>query len=108
MIGKLHERITFKSKTGTSDGAGGYVNTLADYYTCWAGIDRNSEAKTNIVGKDSLNHDINFRIRYTTSKTFDNKLVISYKNNLYLINSVINEGDRNKYFIIGCSTIKNG
>jgi SPP1 family predicted phage head-tail adaptor len=108
MIGKLHERITFKSKTGVSDGAGGYVNTLADYYTCWAQIVRDSEAKTDIVSKDSLNRDINFRIRYTTFKTFDNKLVISYKNDLYLINSVINEGDLNKYFIIGCSTIKNG
>jgi len=108
MIGKLRTRVTFKSKTGVSDGAGGYVNTLADYYTCWAEIVRDSEAKTNIAGKDSLNRDINFRIRYTTFKTFDNKLIISYKNDLYLINSVINEGDLNKYFIIGCSTIKNG
>lgn len=108
MIGKLHERITFKSKTGVSDGAGGYVNTLADYYTCWAGIVTDAENKTNIAGKDSLSRDINFRIRYTTSKTFDNKLIISYKNNLYLINSVINERDKNQYFIIGCSTLQNG
>jgi SPP1 family predicted phage head-tail adaptor len=106
MIGKLHNRITFKSKTGVSDGAGGYVNTLADYYTCWAQIVTDSEDKTNIIEKDSLSNDINFRIRYTTSKTFDNKLIISYKNNLYLINSVINEGDNNKYFIVGCSTLK--
>ena len=106
MIGKLHERITFKSKTGVSDGAGGYVNTLSDYYTCWAGIDNQNESKTNLVEKDSIVKDIIFRIRYTTSKTFDNKLIISYKNNLYLIKSVINEGEHNKYFIIGCSTMK--
>jgi SPP1 family predicted phage head-tail adaptor len=106
MIGKLHNRITFKSKTGVSDGAGGYVNTLADYYTCWAQIARDSENKTNLVEKDSINADITFRIRYTTSKVFDNKLVISFQNKLYLINSVINEGDRNKYFMIGCSTMK--
>lgn len=108
MIGKLRTRVTFKSKTGVSDGAGGYVNTLADYYTCWAEIVKDSEAKSNILSKDSLNRDINFRIRYTTYKTFDNRLVISYKGNLYLINSVINEGDRNMYFIIGCSTLNNG
>jgi SPP1 family predicted phage head-tail adaptor len=106
MIGKLHNRITFKSKTGVSDGAGGYVNTLSDYYTCWAQIARDSENKTNLVEKDSINADITFRIRYTTSKVFDNKLVISFQNKLYLINSVINEGDRNKYFMIGCSTMK--
>jgi SPP1 family predicted phage head-tail adaptor len=106
MIGRMHNRITFKSKTGVSDGAGGYVNTLADYYTCWAEIVRDSESKTNLAEKDSINADITFRIRYTTSKTFDNKLVISYKNKLYLINSVINEGDRNNYFLIGCSTMK--
>ena len=106
MIGRLMNRITFKSKTGASDGAGGYVNTLADYYTCWAEIARDSESKTNLIEKDSINADITFRIRYTTSKVFDNKLVISFKNKLYLINSVINESDRNQYFMIGCSTMK--
>jgi SPP1 family predicted phage head-tail adaptor len=106
MIGKFHNRITFKSKTGVSDGAGGYVNTLADYYTCWAQIATNSESKSNLVEKDSIVNDIVFRIRYTTSKVFDNKLVIVHNNNKYLIKSVINEGDRNKYFLIGCSTMK--
>jgi len=108
MIGKLRARITFKSKTGTSDGAGGYVNTLADYYTCWAQIANDTENRTDISGRDSLANDINFRIRYTTSKTFSNKLIISYKGNLYMINSVINERDENKYFLIGCSTLLNG
>ena len=102
----MQNRITFKSKTGVSDSAGGFVNTLADYYTCWAEIVRDNESKTNLVEKDSINNSITFRIRYTTSKVFDNKLVISFKNKLYLINSVINESDRNKYFLIGCSTIK--
>jgi SPP1 family predicted phage head-tail adaptor len=106
MIGRLMNRITFKSKTSVSDNAGGFVNTLVDYYTCWAEIARDSESKTNLVEKDSINNDITFRIRYTTSKVFDNKLVISFKNNLYLINSVINESDRNKYFMISCSTMK--
>jgi len=106
MIGRLMNRITFKSKTSVSDSAGGFVNTLVDYYTCWAEIARDSESKTNLIEKDSINNDITFRIRYTTSKVFDNKLVISFKNNLYLINSVINESDRNKYFMISCSTMK--
>jgi SPP1 family predicted phage head-tail adaptor len=106
MISRLTNRITFKNKTSVSDGAGGFVNTLADYYTCWAQIARDSESKTNLVEKDSINADFTFRIRYTTSKVFDNKLVISYQNRLYLINSVVNEEDRNQYFLIGCSTIK--
>ena len=106
MIGRLMNRITFKSKTSVSDSAGGFVNTLVDYYTCWAEIVRDNESKTNLVEKDSINASITFRIRYTTSKVFDNKLVISYKNNLYLINSVINEHDRNQYFLISCSTMK--
>ncbi len=106
MIGKLHNRITFKSKTGVSDGAGGFVNTLSDYYTCWAQIATNSENKSNLVEKDSIVNDIVFRIRYTTSKVFDNKLVIVHNNNKYLIKSVINERDENKYFLIGCSTMK--
>jgi SPP1 family predicted phage head-tail adaptor len=106
MIGRLHNRITFKSKTGVSDGAGGYVNTLADYYTCWAEMVSDTNTKTNIVGTDGIKDDITFRIRYTTSKVFDKKLVINFLGKLYMINSVINEADRNKYFLIGCSTLK--
>lgn len=106
MIGKMHNRIIFKSKTSVSDSAGGFVNTLVDYYTCWAEIFRDSQSKTNIVEKDSINSDITFRIRYTESKVIDNKLVISYKNKLYMINSVINQSDENKHYLVGCSTLK--
>lgn len=108
MIGKLRARITFKSKTGVSDGAGGYVNTLADYYTCWAEIYREVNDTTDVARKDSIDDRISFKIRYTTSKTFDNKLIISYKSNLYLINSIVNEYDENKYYIVRCSTLLNG
>ena len=106
MIGRLMNRITFQSKTGASDGAGGFVNTLADYYTCWAEIVRDSNSRTNVAETDGFATDITFRIRYTTSKVFDKKLVISFQSRLYMINSVINEQDRKKYFLIGCSTLK--
>lgn len=106
MIGKLRNRITFKSKTGVSDGAGGYVNNAADYYTCWAEIVRDTNNRTNIAGKDNFNNDILFRIRFTTSKTFTNKLVISYKSNTYVINSIVDEADEMKYYLISCSTLK--
>lgn len=106
MIGKLRNRITFKSKTGVSDGAGGYVNTLADYYTCWAELVTNTNSRTNIAGKDNINDGITFRIRYTTSKTFSNALVISWKSKTYMINSIINEADLNQYYLIGCATLK--
>lgn len=106
MIGKLRNRITFKSKTGVSDGAGGYVNTLADYYTCWAEIVGEVNNRTNIAGKDNINDGITFRIRYTTSKTFTNSLVIAFKSKTYMINSIINEGDLNQYYLISCATLK--
>lgn len=106
MIGKLRNRITFKSKTGVSDGAGGYVNTLADYYTCWAELVTNTNSRTNVAGKDNINDGITFRIRYTTSKTFSNALVISWKSKTYMINSIINEADLNQYYLIGCATLK--
>jgi SPP1 family predicted phage head-tail adaptor len=106
MIGRMQNRITFKSKTGVSDSAGGFVNTLADYYTCWAEIVRDSDSRTNISGTDGFAVDITFKIRYTTSKVFDKKLVISFQSRLYMINSIINEHDRNKYYLIGCSTLK--
>jgi SPP1 family predicted phage head-tail adaptor len=106
MIGRMQNRITFKSKTGVSDLAGGFVNTLADYYTCWAEIVRDSDSRTNIAENDGFTINITFKIRYTTSKVFDKKLVISFQSRLYMINSIINENDRNKYYLIGCSTLK--
>ena len=102
----MQNRITFKSKTGVSDNAGGFVNTLADYYTCWAEIVRDSDTRTNIAATDGLSVDITFRIRYTSSKVFNKTLVISFQSRLYMINSIINESDRNKYYLIGCSTLK--
>ena len=106
MIGRLMNRITFQSQSNASDGAGGVITTLTNYYTCWAQMSRNTNDRSDIAGKDNISDDITFRIRYTTSKVFTNQLVISYQSNLYNINSVINEGDRNKYFLIGCSTLK--
>jgi hypothetical protein len=66
----------------------------------------NTNSKTNITGRDSLDDAITFRIRYTTGKTFTNALVITFKSRTYLINSIINEGDANQYYLIGCSTLK--
>ena len=106
MIEQFRNRITFKSKTSVSDGAGGFVNTLVDYYTCWAQMASNTNNRTNIAGKDSINDQILFRIRFTTSKTFTNKLVIVYKSNTYMIDSIINENDLNQYYRITCSTLK--
>lgn len=106
MIARFHNRITFKSKTSVSDDAGGFVNTLVDYYTCWAEIYRQTNDKTDIAGKDNLNDDITFKIRYTESKVIDNKLVISYKSKLYMINSVVNQYDDNMFYLVGCSTLK--
>ena len=106
MIGRMQNRITFKSKTSVSDSAGGFVNTLVDYYTCWAEMVSDSNTRTNIASTDGFKDDITFKIRYTTSKVFDKKLVISFQNRLYMINSIINQEDRNKYLLIGCTTLK--
>ncbi len=51
MIGKLHNRITFQSQSSVSDGAGGIVTTLVDYYTCWAQMSRNTNDRSDIAGK---------------------------------------------------------
>ena len=102
----MQNRITFKSKTSVSDLAGGFVNTLVDYYTCWAEMVSDSNTRTNIASTDGFKDDITFKIRYTTSKVFDKKLVISFQNRLYMINSIINQEDRNKYLLISCTTLK--
>ena len=106
MIEQLRNRITFNTKTSVSDSAGGFVNTLVAYYTCWAEIVSNTNSKTNITGRDSLNDATTFRIRYTTGKTFTQALVITWKSRTYMINSIINELDLNEYYLISCSTLK--
>jgi SPP1 family predicted phage head-tail adaptor len=106
MISQFRQRIIFKSKTGVSDGAGGFVNTLSTYYTSWAQVVVDTNSRTNIAGKDNLNDSITFRIRFTSEKTFNNSLVISYKSRTYMINSIIDERDEHQYFLISCSSLK--
>ena len=106
MIEKLRNRITFNTKTSVSDGAGGFVNTLVPYYTCWAEMVTNTNSRTNIAGKDSISDGITFKIRFTSGKTFSNALVITWKSKTYMINSIINQYDLNQYYLIGCSTLK--
>jgi SPP1 family predicted phage head-tail adaptor len=79
MIGELRNRITFNTKTSVSDNAGGFVNTLVSYYVCWAQLVSNTSSRTNIAGKDNLNNDLVFRIRFTNDKVFTNALVITWK-----------------------------
>jgi SPP1 family predicted phage head-tail adaptor len=105
LISKLRHRIVFKSQQSVPDGAGGRVTTLVDYYTCWAEIDNRGNNKTNILSKDSIDDSTVFRIRWAQSLVIDNQLVIVYNNQKYLINSVINENDDYKFYLIGCSTI---
>jgi SPP1 family predicted phage head-tail adaptor len=106
MISQFRQRIIFKSKSSTPDGAGGFVNTLSTYYTSWAQVVTDSNSRTNIAGKDNLNDTILFRIRFTGEKTFTNALVISYKSRTYMINSIIDERDEHQYYLISCSSIK--
>lgn len=106
MIGELRNRITFNTKTSVSDNAGGFVNTLVSYYVCWAQLVSNTNSRTNIAGKDNLNNDLVFKIRFTNDKVFTNALVITWKSKTYMINSIINEGDLNQYYLIGCSSLK--
>jgi len=106
MISQFRQRITFKSKTSVSDGAGGFVNTLSDYYTSWAQVVVDKNSRTNIAGKDNLNDGILFRIRFTGQKTFTNALIITYKSRNYMINSIIDENDEHQYYLISCSALK--
>ena len=106
MISRLKNRITFQSKVSESDGAGGEVLTDVDYYTCWAEIFRENQNKTNIAGKDSLSDSIVFRIRDAQSISISNDLTIAYNGNIYLISSVIDEFDNDKYLRITCATLR--
>lgn len=106
MISQLRHRITFKSQSSVSDGAGGRITSLNTYYTCWAQIENKGNNKTDILEKDAIRDYTVFRIRWAQSLTIDNKLVIEYNNQKYLISSVINEDDAYKYYLIGCTTIK--
>ncbi|CAB5217892.1 gp16_SPP1, putative phage head-tail adaptor [uncultured Caudovirales phage] len=106
LISRFRQRIIFQAKTSEADGAGGQILTDYDYYTCWAEIDRQTENKNNITGKDSISDNIIFRIRYAPSITLSNDLTIYWSGNIYLINSIVNEDNEYKFYRIGCSTFK--
>ncbi len=107
MISKLRHRIQFQLPSSVSDGAGGTVNTLNTIYTCWAEIRRNTQDRDNILSSNGLDNNITFKIRYINDQFNTSKdLVILYADNLYFVNSWINEDDLNQYYLVSCSTIK--
>ena len=106
MISKLKNRITFQSNSSVSDGAGGYVNTPVNYYSCWAEIFRENQNKSNLAGNNALSDSIIFRIRDAESLNITKNLTILYKGNRYLISSIIDEFDGHQYLRITCATFK--
>ena len=91
--GKLNRRIVIQSRTVTADSMSGRVETWADSATVWAELVIQRGTVTNIADADRNQDTAQFRIRYRTINTSDNRIL--YKLRFYDIKGITEEGIKN-------------
>jgi SPP1 family predicted phage head-tail adaptor len=94
-IGNMRERIVFQQQSRTVDSMGGAAVTWSTVTTVWASVDETSGNETFPTLQIKPKTTVTFMIRYLS--TITQAMRISWNSNFYNIQSIINEGNRDKY-----------
>lgn len=93
------ETIVVKSYSKTTDTAGGTKPTYSNYLTTFAAVYPYDGELFVEGGERVINNKFMFVLRYRAESAAINKSYkITYRNNDYIIHSVLNEGE-DKYFV---------
>lgn len=93
-IARLNRRITLHGVTRTSDGGGGFTESLVDLATVWAGVRPLTGRQRVEAMQTGMERPHEFRIRYRTG--IEGSTRISYAGRRFDVTSVadVNEGHR--------------
>ena len=91
--GKMNRRIVIQSRAVTKDQASGRIETWADSATVSAELVTQRGNVINIADADRNQETAQFRIRYRTINTSDNRIL--YKLRFYDIKGIAEEGIKN-------------
>lgn len=100
--GKLNRRIVIQARTVSTDSMNGRVETWADSATVWAELVTQRGTVANIADADRNQQTSQFRIRYRTINTSDNRIL--YKLRFYDIKGITEEGVKNMLLLDAVAT----
>lgn len=102
MIGKLRHRVQLQSEVETADGGGGYANVWTTQATVSAGIKplTGSEQLRGMRPEGKVSHRI--RIRYRNDLSPTTRWRVLYGARAFNIRAVINEDERNRFWVLLC------
>lgn len=103
MTTKLDKRLSFEEKTITTDDYGGQTETWSLYKNIWGNISPISASNefSNYISETKITHSI--IIRYLNKINTGMRIV--YNNRKFMIKSIINIEEMNKYYKILCEEI---
>ena len=101
--GKLRHSVTLQSQSLTADGAGGATESWVDFVTVRANVEplSGTEAFQAQQVNDDLSHTVT--MRYYPGVT--SKMRVKYGTRYFLIESIINTGERNREMILACREV---
>ena len=91
--GQLRHRITIQTRTESTDAIGGYTETWATYYECWAAVwpIKSAEQLDAMKLENQITHRI--RIRYRSGITTKHRVLFGERT--FQIVSKMNPDERN-------------
>lgn len=103
MIISLDKKLSFNKKTITIDEYGNHIETWSQYKNIWGNITPISVTNdfSNYISETKITHSI--MIRYFNK--IDINMQISYKDRKFIIKSIINLEEKDKYYKILCEEI---
>ena len=102
--GKMNRRLTFQTRTLSSDSAGGRTETWVDSFDAWAEM-LSHKAAEKVMGEAERSEDVrHFRIRYRSGIGEGTHRVL-YKLKFYDIEGVTEEGIQDR-LVIHCKALQ--
>lgn len=99
-IGNKRQRITFQVNTPLADGAGGWIENWATYYSTWADVRYLSASRKLEENQVALDAVAEITVRWRSDKTITKSLRIIYRGRTLMIHSIINIDERKREIVL--------
>jgi SPP1 family predicted phage head-tail adaptor len=96
--GKLRERVTVQTSTGTTNALGETVLSWADATTVWASVEGVSSRELLLAGQQQVEITHRVRMRYLSTLTTQNRLL--WRGRTLEIVSLLEHGNRSEHELI--------
>lgn len=107
-VGSLDRRVTFERAVKSPDGSGGFTETYPDNMKLltWANVKPAASSRVEQAAHTYLEDAYDFTIRYRKGFTPAIYQRLKYESDYYLINSVTEINERQRFWIVRAKKLK--